>query len=356
ATNLLIQLFNRQMPLNINLFPSHKLNYNDHSIKTFAQHYKKEITAVAQKLTRKLDIKNADNKRKVKLNKQVYLSDDFKEFWNKIKYKTTYAVDFDSNELIEKCSKAMNEYLDVKSPKLIYTKAGIFIKSKGIESDEKQHMVVHSDTEEVLLPDIITFLQNETYLTRRTLVDILIKSETLWQFKKNPQQYMQETLKTITSQMNHLIVDGIKYTKLGENEYYAQELFENNELYGYLKQNMLESERSVYDHVVYDSENEKGFAERFERDENIILYAKLPEWFKIPTPLGNYNPDWAVLINKDDERKLYFVLETKGNFQYESLRQTEADKIKCGKKHFEALGNIVEFKAVDNYNAFIENF
>lgn len=317
--------------------------------------FKEDITAVARKLTKKLDIKNVNNKREIKLNKHVYLSDDFKEFWDKIKYKTTYAVDFDSQELIEKCSKAMNEYLNVKSPKLIYTKAGILIKSKGVESDEKQHMVVHSDFEEVLLPDIITFLQNETYLTRRTLVEILIKSETLWQFKKNPQQYMEETLKIISSQMNHLIVDGIKYTKIGENEYYAQELFENTELYGYLKQNMLESERSVYDHVVYDSENEKGFAERFEGDENIILYAKLPEWFKIPTPLGNYNPDWAVLVNKDDEKKLYFVLETKGNIQFESLRQTEFDKIKCGKKHFEALGNVVEFKAVDDYNTFIEN-
>jgi len=317
--------------------------------------FKKDITAAAQKLTKKLDIKNINDKREVKVNKQVYLSDDFKQFWDKIKYKTTYAVDFDSVELIEKCSKAMNEYLDVKSPKLIYTKAGLLIKSKGVESDEKQHMIAHADDEEVLLPDIITFLQNETYLTRRTIVEILIKSKTLGQFKKNPQQYMEETLKIISSQMNHLIVDGIKYTRLGENEYYAQELFKNTELYGYLKQNMLESERSVYDHVIYDSDNEKGFAERFESDENVILYTKLSGWFKIPTPLGNYNPDWAVLINKDGERKLYFVLETKGNIQYESLRQTEADKIKCGKNHFEALGSAVEFKAVDNYNSFIEN-
>ncbi|MEL7672015.1 DEAD/DEAH box helicase family protein [Methanobacterium sp.] len=314
-----------------------------------------QITAVAQKLTKKLDIKNLNDKKKVKLNKKVYLSEDFKEFWNKIKYKTTYSVDFDSVELIEKCFKAMNEYLDVKSPKLIYTKAGLLIKSKGVESYEKQRSVVHSEELEVLLPDIITFLQNETYLTRRTLVDILIKSETLWQFKKNPQQYMEEVLKIISSQMNHMIVDGIKYTKIGDKEYYAQELFKNNELFGYLSKNMLESKRSVYDHVIYDSDNEKSFAERFERDENVILYAKLPGWFKIPTPLGNYNPDWAVLINKNDEKKLYFILETKGNVQYESLRQTEADKIKCGKKHFKALGNDVEFKAVDNYNSFIEN-
>ncbi len=152
-----------------------------------------------------------------------------------------------------------------------------------------------------------------------------------------------------------MIVDGIKYTKVGDNEYYAQELFENTELFGYLSKNMLESQRSVYDHVIYDSENEANFAERFENDENVILYTKLPIWFKIPTPLGSYNPDWAVLIEKDGEKKLYFVLETKGNIQYESLRQTESDKIQCGKKHFEALGSAVEFKAIDDYDKFIEN-
>nr|WP_243687940.1 hypothetical protein [Methanobacterium formicicum] len=166
---------------------------------------------------------------------------------------------------------------------------------------------------------------------------------------------MEDTLKIISSQMNHMIVDGIKYTKIGDSEYYAQELFNETELFGYLSKNMLESERSVYDHVIYDSEIEKGFAERFEEDENIILYAKLPPWFKIPTPLGSYNPDWAVLLDKEGEQKLYFVLETKGNVDIGSLRQTEADKIKCGKKHFEALSQDVEFKAVDNFNSFIEN-
>nr|WP_243687939.1 hypothetical protein [Methanobacterium formicicum] len=96
-------------------------------------------------------------KKEVKINKQVYLSEEFKAFWDKIKYKTTYAVDFDSQELINNCSKAMDENLDVKTPKLIYTKAGLLIKGKGIESFEKQHGVVHSEEDEILLPDIITF-------------------------------------------------------------------------------------------------------------------------------------------------------------------------------------------------------
>lgn len=314
---------------------------------------KKKIAAAAIKVTAKLNIKNNADKREVKLNKKVYLNPDFKEFWDKIKYKTTYSVDFSTEELIMECSNAMKE-IDVKPPKLIYSAAQMEIKSKGIGTKETQHSTVYADEERPDLPDIVTFLQNETYLTRKTIVRILIESKTLDQFKKNPQEYMNASLKIISSKMKHLIVDGIKYTKIGDNEYYAQELFENTELFGYLSKNMLESERSIYDHVIYDSEGEATFADRLERDPEVELYAKLPSWFKIPTPLGNYNPDWAVLFENDGERKLYFVLETKGNTSYESLRQTEADKIKCGKRHFEALGTGVEFEAVDKYNRFKE--
>ena len=319
------------------------------------EHVKDAINNAAKKATNELNIKPAKEKRKVQLNKKVYLSSDFKEFWDKIKYKTTYAVNFSTPELISKCATAMDEQLDVKPPKLISTKATVDIKDSGVTTIEKERKFVHSDGEQAPLPDIITFLQNETYLIRQTIVEILIKSRTLKQFKKNPQQYMDETLKIISSKMRHLIVDGIKYTKLGNNEYYSQELFENTELFGYLSRNMLESKHSVYDHVIYDSKNEANFAERFENDENIILYTKLPNWFKIPTPIGSYNPDWAVLLDVDDEKKLYFVLETKGNVQVESLRQSEHDKILCGKKHFEALGDEVNFEVADSFNTFIEN-
>ena len=151
-----------------------------------------------------------------------------------------------------------------------------------------------------------------------------------------------------------MIIDGIKYTRIGEEEYYAQELFETEEIYGYLSKNMIESTKSVYDYTVYDSDNEQYFAERFEGNDNIKLYAKLPDWFKIPTPIGSYNPDWAVLVEEESTLKLYFVLETKANILAEALRETETAKIKCGKKHFEALGNEVTFKAVDDFDHFIE--
>jgi type III restriction enzyme len=206
------------------------------------------------------------------------------------------------------------------------------------------------------LPDIVTYLQNRTNLTRKTIVEILTRSMTLELFKKNPQAYMEDTAKIISSVMRLMIVDGIKYTKLGDSEYYAQELFDSEELTGYLERNMIESHRSIYNYVVYDSENERGFAENFERNDSIKVYAKLPDWFKISTPLGSYNPDWAVVIEDDGQNKLYFVVETKGNASFDALRPTERYKIQCGEKHFEALGEKAEFIKADKYEEFISSY
>lgn len=317
---------------------------------------KNQIVEVLSSRTKKLPIKNADKKRKVKVNKRVFLSDDFKEFWDKIKHKTSYSVDFNTDELIDKCSSALSEELDVKKPKLIYTKTGLTIDASGVNVNEDGKIspsVVYTEEEEVALPDIITFLQNETYLTRKTIVNVLIESKTLNQFKRNPQEYMEESLKIIKREMNKLLVDGIKYTEL--YDYYSQELFTNDELFGYLEKNMIESERSVYDYVVYDSDVEREFAENLERDPEVLIYTKLPGWFKINTPIGGYNPDWAILLNDDGQKKMYFVIETKGNTDSSSLRPTESAKIKCGRKHFAALKSGVKYDVADSYKKFKTN-
>lgn len=313
------------------------------------------IVTLSKKVSGNLNIKNNAHKQKINLNKQVFLSDDFKFLWDKIKFKTTYSVDFDSLELIKKCCAEMQRGLNVESAKLVYTKAVLDIEAGGIVARESDRLTVYASLQKENLPDIISFLQNETDLTRRTLVEILKQSNTLHLFKKNPQKYMDEVAKIISAKMRLMIVDGIKYTKIGEEEYYVQELFKDNDLFGYLSNNMIESEKSVYDYVVYDSENEANFAQKFENNKSIKLYAKLPDWFKIATPLGSYNPDWAILIEINGEQKLYFVLETKANILSEALRPTESAKIECGHKHFEALGNIVTFKEIDNFSEFIEN-
>jgi type III restriction enzyme len=134
------------------------------------------------------------------------------------------------------------------------------------------------------------------------------------------------------------VVDGIKYQKVGDDSYYAQELFQQEELKGYLKNMLKDATKSVFEHVVYDSGGvERTFAEQLEKNESVKIYAKLPGWFKVPTPLGTYNPDWAVLVEVSGEERLYFVVETKGSLFRDDLRDQEAAKIACGEAHFKAL-------------------
>ena len=157
----------------------------------------------------------------------------------------------------------------------------------------------------------------------------------------------------IQRKKRYLMIDGIRYKKNENEEYYAQELFESKELFGYLSRNMLESEKSIYDYVVYDSEVELSFAKEMESNTIVKVYSKLPSWFMIDTPLGTYNPDWAVFIEENNEEKLYFVFETKGSVISEELRAKENAKIRCGKKHFEALNTNVEFIKTDSFDRII---
>ncbi|MBL4622184.1 MAG: hypothetical protein JKY89_07280, partial [Immundisolibacteraceae bacterium] len=137
----------------------------------------------------------------------------------------------------------------------------------------------------------------------------------------------------------------------------AQECFEENGLSGHLSSNLEKNRenKSIYDYTIYDSDVEKSFARSFNESDDVKLFTKLPRWFKIPTPLGSYNPDWAVLIEKDQQEKLYFVIETKSSLLGDDLRHTEEAKIKCGKKHFEELGNNINFIQSDSFNSFSEH-
>ena len=316
---------------------------------------KEKIIKVMKKIAGNLNIKNKDDKRAINVNKRRFLSPEFKDLWDRIKYKTTFSVNFDTEELIKICSEEIMKNLKVDKAKLVYSKADIDINEAGTVAEENDRYTLDVENARYILPDVITYLQNETNLTRKTLVRILKESKRLEDFKNNPQKFMDEVSIIIQRKMRYLIVDGIKYEKLGEDEFYAQELFENKELSGYLSKNMLESDKSVYDYVVYDSDVEAEFAKKFESNNRVKVYAKLPNWFKIETPLGNYNPDWAVLIEKDGQEKLYFVIETKGNILAEELRGRELSKIACGHKHFEAIGNGVQFEQHDDFNEFIES-
>ncbi|MFH1798035.1 MAG: DEAD/DEAH box helicase family protein, partial [Candidatus Omnitrophota bacterium] len=315
---------------------------------------KPQILSVLKKIAGKLNIKNADDKKKIELNKAIYLSDDFKELWNRIKHKTTYRVNYDVNELIDSCALDIKCNLIVPKTKLTYRVGRTDITRGGVEVRGVRESSAVYEASKPQLPDIVSYIQDETNLTRRTVVDILIKSGRIGAFKDNPQKFIDGAVQIIKRVMRQSIVDGIKYQKIGDEYYYAQELFDDKELFGYLSKNLITSNKSVYDHVVYDSDVEGLFADRFEKSEDVKLYAKLPSWFKIATPLGSYNPDWAVLVEKDTEQKLYFVIESKGTLFTDSLRPIEQAKIDCGKAHFAALDSNVDYVVSNTFDDFIE--
>jgi len=296
-----------------------------------------QIKTILKKAAGKLEIKNADEKTQILTRQAILYSPEFKALWDRIKHKTTYRLHFDNEKLIEECINALKGASAIAKTRLQWRKADLAIGDTGVEATEKsgaQTIVI--DENDIELPDILTVLQDKTQLTRRSIYHILIESGRLNDFKRNPQEFIDIAANAINTRKKLAIVDGIKYKKLGDEYFYAQELFENQELMGYLR-NMIEVEKSVYEHVVYDSDTERSFANELEKNTDIKVYAKLPGWFKIPTPLGSYNPDWAVLVEKDGTERLYFVVETKSSLYTEDLRGKEDAKINCGIEHFKSI-------------------
>jgi len=185
--------------------------------------------------------------------------------------------------------------------------------------------------------DLLAYLQNETELTRSTLVRILKESGRLGEFFDNPQGFLDRVAGVLKHELHRLLVDGIKYERIdgaGAEAEWEMLLFRNEEVINCLT--ALDVEKSVYEYVVYESEVERELARSLDEREDIRLFVKLPDWFKVDTPVGAYNPDWAIL--KHDGQALYLVRETKGTPDFPKLRTGETDKIRCGQKHFEALG------------------
>lgn len=301
------------------------------------------VRDVLKKVAGKLDIKNADDRVVVKTRQAVLESAEFQALWDRIKHKTTYRVTFDNEKLITDCAKAIANGPMVSKARVRIRKADLSIGQGGVEAKEREKdsgTIVTIEEGDIALPDVLTDLQDRTQLTRKSLVRILIDCGRLSDFKRNPQSFIEIAGEVINRTKRLALVDGIKYQKIGDDSYYAQELFQQEELMGYLKNMLKDATKSVFEHVIYDSSGvERTFAEQLEKNESVKIYAKLPGWFKVLTPLGTYNPDWAVLVEVSGEERLYFVVETKSSLFTDDLRETEAAKIICGKAHFEALAS-----------------
>ena len=296
-----------------------------------------EIAKVLRKLAGRLEIKDADERRSVRPRQAVLHSAEFKALWDRIKHKTTYRVAFDNEDLLAQCTQALRQAPAIPKTRLQWRKAGITIGQSGVEATETAGAAtVVLDEANIDLPDVLTQLQDRTQLTRRSIQRILSGSRRLDDFKRNPQQFIEIAGQAINRCKRQALVNGIKYQRLGHEHCYAQELFGTEELSGYLR-NMLDATKSVYEQVVYELGTESRFADQLEKNSAVKVYAKLPGWFTVPTPLGSYNPDWAILIDSDEGERLYFVVETKGSSFFADLRVTEYAKIECGRAHFNAL-------------------
>ena len=323
-----------------------------------SQGKQRTILHIAQQANTKIPIRDGNKEVVVKLKKQVMLSPEFIDIWYRIKQKTTYRVQINQQVLIVNCIRELKNMPPIPKARLVTQTADIDIQDTGVTHIERGLRTVELSSSYDVLPDIVRIIAAETLLKRSTVGHILKESGRGEDFLNNPQAFIEKALMIIARNRHNLAIDGIRYVKLAGEEYYAQEVFESEELIANLERNALSVHNSLYDHIIYDSGTESKFAQSLNNDPDVKLFFKIPGRFKIETPIGTYNPDWAVYLEQNGDKKLYFVLETKGTTNLFDLRTSEHLKIKCGKAHFEALEHDVIFpeEPLRDWREFKTNF
>lgn len=306
----------------------------------------------------------AENIKKLEVNEN-FKKKEFQELWNKINKKTAYYVDFDTEELIKNCIIALDR--DLKISDIVYqVKTGEMERISSKEELERGEAFRLKETamDKEYKPvttsikyDLIGKLVDETQLTRKAIVKILkgIRPKTFYLFRKNPEEFILKASRIINEQKATVIIQHITYNLI--DEVYDAKIFTENTLKGTLGKDAVEAKKHIYDYVITDSEKEKEFAKELDASSEVCVYAKLPRGFFIPTPVGDYNPDWAIVFNEDKARHIYFVAETKGkleSLQFDT-RGIEEAKIRCAKKHFEKIANsTVKYEVVDSYEKLMD--
>ena len=203
--------------------------------------------------------------------------------------------------------------------------------------------------------DLVGKLVDETGLTRKAIIQILqgIEEAVFNQFKDNPEQFIIQAASLINDEKATAIIEHITYDVLDEK--YDTDVFTDSTIKGRLDVNAVKTEKHLYDHVVYDSTNEKKFASELDKNSNVAVYVKLPDGFYISTPVGRYNPDWAIAFYEGSVKHIYFVAETKGSMNSMQLRLIEESKIHCAREHFKAISNgEVVYDVVDSYKSLLD--
>lgn len=289
---------------------------------------------------------------------------EFKALWQRISPKSVYVVDFDTDELVRKAVDALNRNLRV-SKVFFKVETGVmeeiksrdellegsaFSKSRSSTYDSSKRI----RTNHSVKYDLIGKLVGETGLTRKAVVQILsgIEKAVFDQFKDNPEEFIIKAAGLINDEKATAIIQHITYNMLDER--YDTDIFTEPTIKGKLGANAMKAQRHLYDHIVYDSTNERDFASELDTNTDVAVYVKLPDSFYISTPVGHYNPDWAIAFYEGTVKHIYFVAETKGSMSSMQLRQIEESKIHCAREHFKAIsGDNVVYDVVDSYETLL---
>lgn len=314
---------------------------------------REKFESIISRADKRPPLRDASKDVMVKLKKQILLSPEFLELWNKIKQKTSYRVKVDSAALVSQCVKDLQDMEPIPKARLVSQTANLNIETGGVTHLETGFQTTDIEDSYSKMPDVLAVIGEQTLTSRAVICDILLQSGRFKDLNNNPQLFIERCVEIINNRLHHLDVDGISYLKLEGNDYYIQEVFDSEELMANLEKNAVAVQNSVYDHIIYDSDTvERPFAVALDNDPQVKMFFKIPRAFKIETPIGTYNPDWAVYLDRDGAKKLYFVLETKGDTNLFSLRTPEQLKIHCGKQHFKALDSDVELRVARDWKEF----
>jgi type III restriction enzyme len=316
------------------------------------QIYAAKVAEKVEQLSRTIEIKNARERIKISQNKEVLLSENFQVMWKKIRQKTIYSVAMDLSSFKKDAAMSLSKMPKIEAEKIERDRVALNITQAGVVQEGPSSygkITLETDFENRTFPDLLRRLQDSTKLTRRSLIEILKESKRLSDFYMNPESFLKQVTQLLNASKRKFLVDGLRY-QLMDEYYELDSIFDDAELYGYKDSNVLDlsSTKNVYDHVLFDSVIEKQFAQDAENDSDVLLYAKLPSKFLVNTPFGNYNPDWMVVLQSETGDKLYFVAETKGSEDSDTLRQSESNKIFAGRKHFEVVDEEIKYEVVNS--------
>ena len=305
-----------------------------------------------------------DQNVELQVDSETLAMPEFQALWQRISPKSVYVVDFDTDELVQKSIDSLNRNLcvskiffkvetgtmeEIKSRDELL-EGSAFSKSRSSIYDGSKRIRINSSVKY----DLIGKLVIETGLTRKAVVDILtgIEKAVFDQFKDNPEEFIIKAAGLINDEKATAIIQHITYNLL--DEHYDTDIFTEPTIKGKLGSNAMKAQRHLYDHIVYDSTNERDFASELDTNADVAVYVKLPDSFYISTPVGHYNPDWAIAFYEGTVKHIYFVAETKGSMSSMQLRQIEESKIHCAREHFKAIsGDNVVYDVVDSYETLL---